>query len=64
MPFGLSNTPATFQRLIDAPFGPEMEPNVLAYIDDIIIATDTFEEHQKWLDIVLIKIRDAQLTVN
>ena len=64
MPFGLTNAPATFQRLIDALFGPEMEPNVFGYLDDIIIATDTFEEHEKWLEIVLTKIRDAQLTVN
>ena len=64
MPFGLTNAPATFQRLIGALFGPKMEPNVFGYLDDIIIATDTFEEHQKWLEIVLTKIRDAQLTVN
>ena len=64
MPFGLTNAPATFQRLIDALFGPEMEPNVFGYVDDIIIATNSFEEHQKWLEIVLTKIRDAQLTVN
>ena len=61
MPFGLTNAPATFQRLIDALFGPEMEPNVFGYVDDSIIATDTFEEHEKWLEIVLKKIRDAQL---
>ena len=64
IPFGLTNAPATFQRLIDSLFGPEMEPNVFGYLDDIIIATDTFEELQKWLEIVLTKIRDAQLTVN
>ena len=59
MPFGLTNAPTTFQRLINALFGPEMEPNVCGYLDDIIIATDSFEEHQKWLEIVLTKIRDA-----
>ena len=64
MPFGLTNAPATFRRLIDSLFGPEMEPHVFSYLDDIIIATDTFVEHQKWLEIVLTKIRDAQLTVN
>ena len=64
MPFGLTNVSATFQRLIDALFGPEMEPNVFGYLDDIIIVTHSFEEHQKWLEIVLTKIRDAQLTVN
>ena len=41
-----------------------MEPHVFGYLDDIIIATETFEEHQKWLEVVLTKIRDAQLTVN
>ena len=64
MPFGLTNAPATFQRLIDALFGPEMEPHVYGYLDHIIIATDSFEEHQRWLETVLTKIRDAQLTVN
>ena len=64
IPFGLTNAPATFQRLIDSLFGPEMEPHVFRYLDDIIIATDTFEEHPKWLEIVLTKIRDAQVTVN
>ena len=64
MPFGLTNAPATFQRLIDALFDPEMEPYVFGYLKDIVIATETFEELQKWLEVVLTKIRDAQLTVN
>ena len=64
MPFELTNAPATFQRLIDALFGPEMVPYVFGYLDDIIIASETFEEHQKWLEIVLTNIKDAQLTVN
>ena len=34
------------------------------YYLDIIIVTETFEEHQKWLEIVLTKIRNAQFTVN
>ena len=59
MPFGLTNAPATFQRLIDALFGPEMEPHVFGYLDDIIIATDSFEEHQRWLETVLTKIRTS-----
>ena len=64
MPFELTNAPATFQRLIDALFTPEMEPYVFGYLDDTIIATETLEEHEKWLEFVLIKIKDAQLTVN
>ncbi|CAB0038702.1 unnamed protein product [Trichogramma brassicae] len=49
MPFGLCNAPRTFQRLIDSLFGPEFEPNIFGYLDDIIVATDTFEEHLQWL---------------
>ena len=47
MPFGLTNAPATFCRLIAALFGPEYEPNVFAYLDDIIIVSSTYEEHLK-----------------
>ena len=42
MPFGLTNAPATFQRLVDSLIGPEMEPHAFAYLDDIIIVTETF----------------------
>ena len=55
IPFGLTNAPATFQRLVDSLIGPEMEPHVFAYTDDIIVVTETFEDHLKWLSIVLKK---------
>lgn len=44
IPFGLTNTPATFQRLIDSLVGPEMEPHIFTYLDDFIIITQTFKE--------------------
>ncbi|CAB0031216.1 unnamed protein product [Trichogramma brassicae] len=64
LPFGLCNAPASFQRLIDALFGPEFEPHVFGYLDDIIIVTESFDEHMKCLELVLTKLRDAGLTVN
>lgn len=64
MPFGLTNAPATFQRLLDRLIGPEMEPFCFAYLDDIIIATESFEEHLKWLQIVLDRIKNAGLQIN
>ncbi|CAB0027848.1 unnamed protein product [Trichogramma brassicae] len=64
MPFGLCNAPRTFQRLIDALFGPQYEPNIFGYLDDIIVATDTFDEHLKWLELVLTKLREAGLAMN
>lgn len=64
MPLGLTNAPATFQRLIDALIGPDMEPYVFAYLDEIIIVTETFSEHLQWLKIVLEKIKKANLNLN
>ena len=54
----------TFQRLIDSLLGSELEPHVFGYLDEIIVATETFEEHLKWVEIVLKKLVDAQLKVN
>ena len=64
MPFGLSNAPATFQRLVDKLIGSEMEPNVFAYLDDLIIVTETFEQHLEFLEKVLLKVSEAGLVVN
>ena len=47
MPFGLTNAPATFQRLVDSLIGAEMEPHVFAYLDEIILIMETFEDHLK-----------------
>ena len=41
-----------------------MEPHAFSYLDDIIIVSDTFEEHIKWLEHVLTRIKDAGLTIN
>lgn len=62
--FGLTNAPATQQRLVDLLFGPEFELKVFAYLDDIIIISRTFEEHVALLDRVLEKLQFANLTIN
>lgn len=64
MPFGLANAPGVFQGLIDKLLGPEFEPHVFAYLDDIIIVTETVEEHLYWLKRVLKILKDANLTIN
>ena len=64
MPFGLTNAPATFQRLIDNLFPPQCEPHVFGYLDDLIVVTETFESHLHWLELVLTKIAEAELTPN
>ena len=49
LPFGLSNSSATFQRLMDGIITPEMDGRVYCYLDDIVIVSETFEEHLHWL---------------
>ena len=41
-----------------------MAPHVFAYIDDIIIISESFEEHLFWLGLVLDKLKAAGLTIN
>ena len=64
MPYGLTNAPATFQRLIDLVLGPELEPYVYAYLDDVIIVAETFEKHKETLKLVLERLVAAGLTLN
>jgi Reverse transcriptase (RNA-dependent DNA polymerase) len=44
--FGLTNSPATFQTMMDGIFKElTMEGVVVVYLDDILIFTKTIEEH-------------------
>ena len=46
--FGLTNSPATFQTMMDAIFKDLIsERVVVVYLDDILIFTKTLEEHRK-----------------
>ena len=45
MPFGLCNTPATFQRLMELVFSGLIGVDCLIYLDDIIIFGPTFDVH-------------------
>lgn len=64
MPFGLHSAPVTFQRLLDTILGPELEPRVFVYLDDIIIGTATLEEHIATLREVFRRLREARLKLN
>lgn len=64
MPFGLHSAAATFQRLMDRVLGPELEPNVVVYLDDVIIVSKTFAEHLSQLNMVFARLRAARLKIN
>ena len=63
MPFGLSNAPATFQRLMDLTLAGLQWSHCLDYLDDIIVMGHSFEEHLGNLNLVLEWLRDANLKV-
>ena len=61
MPFGLTNVPATFQRLMESCLG-ELHLNwCIIYLDDIIVFSQTPEEHVHRLRAVFSKLRAASL---
>ena len=45
MPFGLFNSPASFQRLMNKVFSGTIEDFILVYLDDILVFSHTVEEH-------------------
>lgn len=61
MPFSLHSASATFQRLLDTVLGPNLELNVFVYLDDIIIASPSFDTHLEHFAKVFCRLRDAKL---
>lgn len=64
MPFGLHNAAQTQQKLMDMIFPPHLEPFIFTYLDDICIATPSFERHITVLKEVFKRLNEAGLTVN
>ena len=64
MPFGLSNAPATFSRAMREVFRQQLGRYVAVYIDDILVYSDTMEEHMEHLRDVLRTVNDAGLKLN
>ena len=61
MPFGLKGAPAAFQRTMDQLLGGL--PFASAYIDDVVVFSQTWKDHLNHLRIVLTKLTEAGLTV-
>lgn len=64
MAFGLCNSGATLCRLVDRVIGCDLEPYVFVYLDDIIVATESFEKHFEILEKLSGRISMAGLTIS
>ena len=62
MPFGLVAAPSTFQRLMDMIL-EGTHSYAAAYLDDVIIHSNTWDEHLAHLQEVFQRLRDAGLTI-
>ncbi|KAH9698410.1 hypothetical protein KPL71_024002 [Citrus sinensis] len=63
MPFGLSNTPATFQNLMNEIFRPFIRKFVLVFFDDILVYSTSLQEHARHLSAVLQCLQQNRLYV-
>ena len=65
MPFGIKNAPSHFQRMMDTEFHQELSEGwLIIYIDDIIIFTETWEEHLSKLSLVLKKVIKMNMRIS
>lgn len=64
LPFGLSNAPPTFQRLMNNVLADCLDKFALVYLDDILIWSDNWEQHKRHVRHVLELLRKEKLVVN
>lgn len=64
MPFGLCNAPGTFQSYVNDSVREFLDDFVSAYIDDLLIFSDTLEEHKVHVASVLEKMAKAGLQLD
>ncbi len=64
MPQGITNEPSTFQRLMEKCMGDIHLSEVLVFLDDLIVFSDTLEEHERRLLHVLGRLKDHSLKLS
>jgi len=63
MPFGLKNAPSKFQRVMDNVLKPYFDW-LIVYIDDILVFSDSIEQHFKHLATLLKVVKEAGLVLS
>ena len=61
MPFGLANAPAIFQSMMNQIFHDILDVFVIVYIDDLLIFSNSEDEHAEHVSEVLRRLREHQL---
>jgi hypothetical protein len=61
MPFGITNTPATFQNFINDVYAPYLDRFCTAYLDDMLIYSETFQEYQEHINLIVEAFEKASL---
>ncbi|KAL0445067.1 UNVERIFIED_CONTAM: Retrovirus-related Pol polyprotein from transposon.6 [Sesamum latifolium] len=64
MPFGLKNIGATYQRLVDKIFRPQIGRNVEVYVDDMLVKSKKIEDHVADLEETFAVLRKYRLKLN
>jgi len=64
MSFGLKNAGAAYQRLMDKIFQGLIDRCVEVYVDDIVVKSDSFDQHVADLDEVFRALRGANMKLN
>ncbi|KAL0411576.1 UNVERIFIED_CONTAM: Pro-Pol polyprotein [Sesamum latifolium] len=64
MPFGLKNAGATYQRLVDKIFRPQIGRNVEVYVDDMLVKSKKAADHVKDLEETFSVLRKYKLKLN
>ena len=59
LPFGLTNAPATFQRLMQSVMHDHIFRILLCYLDDLLIYSTTFKGHLENLEKVFLRLREV-----
>ncbi|XP_024013310.1 uncharacterized protein LOC112087599 [Eutrema salsugineum] len=61
IPFGLTDAPAVFMKLMNDIFREHLDKCVIVFIDDILVYSRSEREHEWHLGMIVQKLRDQQL---
>ena len=64
MPFGLANALSSFQHYINDVLREWLDDFVTVYIDDILIFSETLEQHRNYVQLVLNALSEAGLQID